>query len=140
MNALIAIIVAGFVALFFLRLTLSTVRIMLRNQQTRGILLLATTYIFLGALAYSYIEGWPLDDAVYFTVVMLTTIGFGDLAPVTDVGRLFTIVYVILGLGILSAFIGAVVDAYAELRRARSQQSNTASSSDAVPTHTEHAE
>jgi hypothetical protein len=40
-------------------------------------------------------------DALYFSVVTLTTVGYGDFAPQTDLGKLFTAVYVRLGIGIL---------------------------------------
>ena len=44
-------------------------------------------------------------DAVYFSVVTLTTVGYGDFAPQTDVGKLFTAVYVLVGIGILLTFV-----------------------------------
>ena len=40
-----------------------------------------TIYIFLGAIVYSYWEGWPLPDSAYFCFVTLTTLGFGDMVP-----------------------------------------------------------
>ncbi len=58
-------------------------------------------------------------DAAYFCVISLATIGYGDLAPVTRLGRLFTMVYIIAGLGVLSAFIGAITRVSVE----RAQQS-----------------
>ena len=45
----------------------------------------------------------PLD-AAYFTVVTLTTVGYGDIYPVTAIGRLFVIILIVIGLGtVLSA-------------------------------------
>ena len=38
-------------------------------------------YIVLGALVFAYIEDWKLSDAIYFSFVTLTTIGFGDFVP-----------------------------------------------------------
>ena len=43
------------------------------------------------------------SDAAYFCVTSLATVGYGDLTPVTRLGRLFTMIYIIAGLGVLSA-------------------------------------
>jgi hypothetical protein len=59
----------------------------------------------IGTIAYVLIEHWTPLDALYFCVVTLATVGFGDLHPTTDLGRLFTIAYIIVGVGILAAFI-----------------------------------
>ena len=45
---------------------------------------------------------------LYFSVVTLTTVGYGDFAPQTDVGKLFAAVYVVVGVGILLAFVTTV--------------------------------
>ena len=50
--------------------------------------------------------GWI--DAFYFCVITLTTIGYGDLTPKTAMGKLFTVVYIFVGLGLLAAFISYV--------------------------------
>jgi hypothetical protein len=54
------------------------------------------------------LEGWGWLDALYFSVVTLATVGFGDLHPTTDEAKLFTIVYIIFGVGILAAFVSEV--------------------------------
>ena len=43
-----------------------------------------------------------------YGVLTLTTIGYGDLVPYTDTGKIFTIVYVFLGLGVILAFVGVI--------------------------------
>jgi voltage-gated potassium channel len=42
----------------------------------------------------------------------LTTVGYGDLHPTTDSTRLFTIVYILLGVGVLVALLASVAQAY----------------------------
>ncbi len=72
--------------------------------------LLGTTAIILafGTITYHYLEGWSWIDAAYFSVITLTTIGYGDFSPVTDLGKLFTIGYIIMGVGVILGFINAV--------------------------------
>ena len=45
-------------------------------------------------------------DALYFIVVMISTVGFGDLSPVTPTGRMFVVVYSFLGIVLLSVLLG----------------------------------
>ncbi len=63
----------------------------------------------IGTLFYWSVEGWSFLDSLYFTVVVLTTVGLGDLAPETTAGKAFTIVYLISGVGLMMAFATAIV-------------------------------
>jgi voltage-gated potassium channel len=79
-----------------------------RDRQFASLALLAGVAIISGTGFYSFVEGLRLVDALYFSVVTLTTVGYGDFAPQTDVGKLFTAVYVLVGVGILLAFVTTV--------------------------------
>lgn len=61
-----------------------------------------------GALFYHFVEGWSLLDSFYFCAITLATIGYGDLAPKTDLGKLFTIFYAFTGLGVVAAYFEIV--------------------------------
>ncbi len=61
-----------------------------------------------GTLVYHAVEGWRYLDSFYFSVTTLTTVGLGDFAPKTDLGKLFTIAYIFLGLGIILGFVNAI--------------------------------
>lgn len=78
------------------------------DPATRGVVFLALTTLAIGTVFYANAEGWRLLDALYFSVVTLTTIGYGDLAPVTDGAKVFTIVYSLVGIGIIAAFVTSV--------------------------------
>ena len=80
-------------------------RAMLREPETRILVLTALSVVTIGTIAYTLIEGWTLVDALYFCVVTLATVGYGDLHPTSELGRLFTVGYIVIGVGIIAAFI-----------------------------------
>lgn len=57
-----------------------------------------------GALFYHFSEGLSWVNAFYFCVITLTTIGYGDITPHTDAGKIFTIFYVFIGIAIIATF------------------------------------
>jgi len=70
----------------------------------------AGIWIMIGTLVYHYIEQWDWIDAVYFCVVTLATVGYGDFTPTTPFTKIFTIFYIMNGIGILLFFVDKVVD------------------------------
>ena len=74
-------------------------------------------YFAIGIAVYSKLEGWSPLDATYFMMTVSTTVGYGDLAPASADGRLFTCVYALLGTTvIISALSPAVAWALGLLR------------------------
>ena len=81
---------------------------LLRDRDSRRVFLWALATLLLGAFFYHWVEGWSLLDALYFCVVSLATVGYGDLTPTTPIARMFTIVYLINGIGILLALFDRI--------------------------------
>lgn len=69
----------------------------------------AVVIVSTGTLFYTLVEGWSVLDALYFTVITLTTIGYGDLHPTTDVAKIFTIIFVVVGVGFILGFLNFIV-------------------------------
>ena len=74
------------------------------------VICIGLSYFPVGVAAYAFLEGWyPLDTA-YFLMVTSTTVGYGDICPVTRLGRLFTIFYALLGMVVVLAALTPVVE------------------------------
>ncbi len=84
------------------------VRSFLADERSRGLLLLTLSIIGAGAVFYRQVENFSWVDSFYFTIVTLTTVGYGDLSPQTTAGKLFTMAYLLIGIGILVALITEV--------------------------------
>ena len=79
-----------------------------RDPQTRALVTGALAVIAVGTWFYARQEGWSVVDSLYFTVMTLTTVGYGDLSATTTATRLFTVFLVLIGIGILLGFIDVV--------------------------------
>ena len=79
----------------------------LRDKEYRQLLGVTAIILAIGTITYHYLEGWSWIDALYFSIITLTTIGYGDFSP-NHGGKLFTIVYIIIGIGMILGFINAV--------------------------------
>jgi hypothetical protein len=73
--------------------------------------------IVVGTVAYHFLEHWSWLTSFYFSVCTLTTVGYGDFYPTTDLSRMFTAVYVLVGVGIAFTSLGLIGAAY--LRRSQ---------------------
>lgn len=58
-----------------------------------------------GTVFFHLVEGWSWLDAYFFTVVTLSTVGYGSLVPATAVGKIGTTILIFVGLGIFAAAI-----------------------------------
>ena len=67
-------------------------------------------YFVVGALVYGVFEGWSALDSAYFLMVTCTTVGYGDFAPTTQAGKLFTCGYALLGMTLVISSLAPVVD------------------------------
>ena len=72
---------------------------------TRSILLLLALVVLSGTVFFRLVEGWSWIDAYFFTVVTLSTVGYGNLVPATVLGKIGTTVFIFTGLGIFALAI-----------------------------------
>ena len=73
-------------------------------------LILTVLTMMFGTFGYIIIDNMSLLDALYQTGITFTTVGFGEIAPISKVGRMFTISLIIFGFLVFSVAIGIIVD------------------------------
>jgi len=100
----LGLLIIGLLAHRFARI----VRQMARSPELRTVLLSVVALLGGGAYIFRQVEHWRFLDALYFCVISLATVGYGDFSPRTDAGKIVAIVYILLGLGIIMAFVTTV--------------------------------
>jgi voltage-gated potassium channel len=66
--------------------------------------------MLIGTMGYMIIDDFPLMEAIFQTGITFTTVGFGEIAPLSDAGRIFTITLIIFGFILFSISIGVIVE------------------------------
>jgi len=77
----------------------------LKDPEFRSLFYWVAGFLALGTWFYARVEGWGVLDSLYFSVITLTTVGYGDFSPQTPAGKIFTMIYVLIGLGLISGFV-----------------------------------
>ncbi len=77
------------------------------RRQFRAATILLFIVIPVGVIGYMTIEGLEPVEAIWLTIITLTTIGYGDIAITSDIGKLFTMVLVLVGLGAITFFLSS---------------------------------
>jgi len=72
--------------------------------------ILTVLMMLVGTIGYMVIDHFPLMDAIYQTGITFTTVGFGEIRPISEVGRIFTITLIIFGFVVFSIAVGIIAD------------------------------
>jgi len=73
-------------------------------------LILTVLVMLIGTMGYMIIDDFPLMDAIYQTGITFTTVGFGEIKPISDMGRIFTITLIIFGFVVFSIAVGIIAE------------------------------
>ena len=74
------------------------------------IILFISFVVMCGSFGYWYIEDYTLLDAVYMTVITLTTTGFGEVIPLSSNGKLFTMVLLLIGVAVVTYSLTSIMN------------------------------
>lgn len=71
---------------------------------TRALALVVLT----GTCFYALVEHWPVPESLYFSVITLTTVGYGDMYPTSLLSKMFTMLYVLIGVGLVFHIVTSI--------------------------------
>lgn len=74
----------------------------------------AGALILISSVLISYVEGKPFTDALWWSIVTCTTVGYGDISPATGIGRVIAVILMIFGIGLVSMLTGAITTFFAD--------------------------
>jgi voltage-gated potassium channel len=83
-----------------------------RDPHTKALPVAAGTLVATGTIFYWHFEDWTIIESLYFCVITLATVGYGDLSPTTPGTQIFTIFYVLAGFGVLAALLTSMAHQY----------------------------
>lgn len=83
-----------------------------RDPETKALPFVAGALVVSGTIFYWQFEDWTIVESLYFSIVTLTTVGYGDLSPSTAGTQIFTIVYILTGIGVFVALLASVAQQY----------------------------
>jgi voltage-gated potassium channel len=72
--------------------------------------------IFTGTVGYSALEGIPFSDSFYLTVITVSTVGYGDITPLTTAGKILSLVLVVVGVGTFLGVVANMTDLFLDKR------------------------
>ena len=105
---------------FFLdmmKLLLAVRRGLKQDVEFRILLFLLLSLLTGATLFYYRVEGWSLIDSLYFSVMTMVTIGYGDFVPTTTWSKLFTILFAIMSIGLFVTVITKIVKLMLEYKK-----------------------
>ena len=95
------------------------------RQYLRAAAMVAFSVLIIGAVFYHLVEKLKWLDAFYFSTITLATVGYGDIVPHTDLGKFFTIFYVLVGIGIIATFANLLIRSSAARREMKQERKKT---------------
>lgn len=92
------------------------------DPEFRALLILLMTLLAGATYFYWQVEGWSVIDSLYFSIMTMSTIGYGDFVPTTTFSKVFTIIFAILSIGIFVAVVSKLVSIMLKQKQSSKQK------------------
>ncbi len=106
------------IRLIFKKEVLVKSSVMIKKNKIRLRIYLAVMAVLLsvGIVGFMFIEDMSLTDAIYFSIVTMATVGYGDIHPQTDIGKILTLIIILGGVGTFLGVIASITDLFVNRR------------------------
>ena len=79
----------------------------------RGILAIIIIFLY-GTIGSYFIMGLNMNDSIYYTIITVATVGYGDIAPITPLQKLFTTSLALIGIGLIAYIFTIIITSFEE--------------------------
>ena len=93
-----------------------------KKPDARALLAWMAALLVVGTIFFRMIEGWSWLDSLYFCVITLSTVGYGDMSPTTPESKIFVMIYIVFGISIFVSFANMLIQARHEIRAQQSHR------------------
>lgn len=95
-------------------------------QIFKSVVIAIVIIVSISTVFFHIVEKWNWLDSFYFTIVTIATVGYGNLVPSTDIGKIGNILLIIIGIGIFTVFITQLVkrQGLRQLEKRRKNENN----------------
>ena len=105
--------------MFYFLDTFKRTRVMRVVRENKWLMLFFLGISLVFALYMNWVEGFTPLDTYYFLVTTATTVGYGDMSPKTDLGKIFVTIYMVVGIALLGLFLGKVTEVMVDISSRR---------------------
>lgn len=92
---------------YFFRAT-DKLKLFLDTNGFKYMLIVTVIFIGFGGIAIHYAEGMPISDGIWWAFVTATTVGYGDISPKSDFGRVIAMMLMLIGIGLIGTLTSAI--------------------------------
>ncbi len=85
-----------------------------KNKRLRYSVFMLIGIVAFGTCGYYFVERMPLFEAFYMTIITISTVGYAEIVPLSQAGRVLTVIIIILGISVGAYTIGLLVRAFVE--------------------------
>jgi len=82
----------------------------IKAKHLRMIIILPIAVVLIGTVGFMILEKLPFMDALYFTIVTISTVGYGDILPTTALSKVFGVFLIIIGIGVFLTIVTSVAE------------------------------
>ena len=107
---------------FLIRILKYCMRIM-RTHGIRFVILVTVLVVASGGIAIHYLEGLSIADSLWWAFVTAATVGYGDLSPATNAGRVVAVLLMVTGIGLIGSLTSTITSAFLKTHEKRTVHS-----------------